>query len=457
MNYRSQTSDYRFQILVFLAFAAIFVPAGCSNKNAAAGRTIKKLVIISPHNEDIQYEFETAFKSYAKHNFEWDVSFEWRNVGGGASAIQQFIENSYLQSQSCGVDVFFGGGEYPYQALAEQGLLEKLEIEPQALAQIPQQFGGMPFYDPDMRWIGSTLGGFGFIYNSKLLQEMGVLPPEKWEDMGRAEFFNLILLADPTQSGSAAAAYEMILQTEPNWPSGWAKLLSILSNAKRFANNAGEAASGPAVGEAAIAASIDFYGIMRAAEAPDKLVYINPSGQTGYTPDPIAILKNPPNKDTAGKFVNFVLSPEGQALWGLPAGHPDGPKRSSLNRPPIRKDFYDKYEGQMLKGLSNPYVAAAGMNMNAELRRVRYGVLNHLVYAAAIANLDLMKQAKQALIKSNFDAAKLAIFNELPQNIRTIDDFKAAAVKLKEPRAAELLTSGWTSYFREKYRKIIGS
>ena len=118
-------------------------------------------------------------------------------------------------------------------------------------------------YDKEMRWCGSAVSGFGFLYNIDLLERMKLKPPEKWEELGDKRFYDLVGLADPMQSGSAAASYEMIVQSGGSWVSGWAKLLSILSNAKKFYTGAGDAAEALPSGEVAISTCIDFYGINR--------------------------------------------------------------------------------------------------------------------------------------------------------------------------------------------------
>ena len=43
------------------------------------------------------------------------------------------------------------------------------------------------------------------------------------------------------------------------------------------------------------------------------LVYVSPTGQTAFSPDPIAILKNPPHPKLAQQFVDFMTSEQAQA------------------------------------------------------------------------------------------------------------------------------------------------
>ncbi len=429
-----------------------FTP-GCGRKSGDSNPNSAKVVVVSPHNENIREEFQTAFNDYHTAKFGIPADIEFRDIGG-SNSILRYLRNVYSRSDTSGIDVMFGGGEYTFQKLTEEGLLQTLDMQEDTMAQVPAHFSGMEMYDKDMYWIGNVVSSFGFIYNKQILSTLDIEPPQIWADLGKKDFYDLLMLADPSQSGSIAAAYEMIVQSEPTWPAGWAKLLSILSNAKQFTDSSGAAADAPVIGLAPVATCIDFYGTMRVSKSPDKLGYISPKGETGFTPDPIAILKNPPHPDTAQRFVDFVMSLKGQALWALPPGHEMGPKRNFLNRPPIRKDFYDLYSDAVPEWVPQPYSEGSEMIVDAELRAVRYDVLVQLVRAAAVDNRDAMKKAKQALIDSNFDKAKMDEFNRLPENVDTIEGIKAIHEALNDKAEAERIVTDWITFFRDKYKRI---
>jgi ABC-type Fe3+ transport system substrate-binding protein len=441
-------------ILRAAIFFFLLVSIGCSRKPLDEGARAVVLSVITPHNENIRYEFSRAFSEYARQQYGWEVSFQWRDVGGGSSSILQYLRNVYSQSETSGIDVLFGGGEYTFQYLDAEGLLEELDLPAEVWEAIPAEFGGMEMYSPRKRWVGNVLSSFGFLYNKELLRQLNLPEPSLWEDLGRPEFFDLVILADPTQSGSQAAANEMIVQSAPDWPQGWRKLLLILSNAKKFLDNSGAAARAPSSGECAVAVCIDFYGMMYVSEAPDKLGYVSPKGQTAYTPDPIGVLKNPPHREAAQAFVQFVMSQRGQGLWALPPGHPDGPQRYRLNRTPIRKDFYALYaeSGHLLA--ANPYESGSEMVIDAGLREVRYEVLARLVYSAAIENASLLREAKRRILAKQMDESLVARLTRLPENIDTVEEIYQMAEQMKDPVAAERITTEWTAYFREQYRQI---
>lgn len=416
------------------------------------------LVLISPHNTNIQEEFGEAFRLHYALEGGKNVAIEWRDVGGGGSAIVRHIRNVYSKSDTSGIDVLWGGGDYSFRQLAKAGVLQPLDLPQDVLDSFPATLSGMELVDKDRRWCGTALSAFGFLYNLTMLKQRKLAAPKQWEDLAQPGFHGQIALGNPTQSSSSASAFEMIVQSAPDWPAGWARLLDILGNCGRFTDGASGAADAPVHGEALAAACIDFYGITRVAEAPDELFYLSPQGQTAYTPDAIAILKNPPHAELAKAFVLFVLSQRGQALWALPVGHAEGPVRMVLGRLPIRRDVYEAYKGKLVPAIENPYKAGTAAQLDMTMLGIRFDVLKELVRAAAIDNEADLRKAKKRLIALKFPADRLADFHKLPDNVDAPDDIRTVAQLLKDPKAnrreIDKIVTDWTAFFRTKYRRV---
>ncbi len=413
-----------------------------------------KLIIISPHNNDIQKEYEKAFSACNATEYGQRVKIEWRDVGGGSTAILNHLRNIYSSSDTSGIDIVWGGGDFNFEKMAEEGILQKMHISDDTLKNIPYTFSGLKMYDKEKRWCGSAISGFGFIYNIPLLKRLNISPPVQWEDLGDRRFFGLIGLADPTQSGSAAASYEMIVQSGENWQAGWARLLGILGNSRRFYAGAGDAAEALPSGEVTVATCIDYYGINRVIKYPEILRYISPKGQTAFNPDPIAILKNPLNPEIAQRMVDFVLSIRGQALWALPTGDADGPERAALGRLPIREDVYEIYSGRLMPEIMNPYESGQSMDINNEIWSASYGLLRQLVWAAAVRNPEGLKAAKQKLIETGFYERLVKEFNALPSDVSTIEKVAETAELLRDAKQGDIIVSDWIRFFKDKYKRI---
>jgi ABC-type Fe3+ transport system substrate-binding protein len=441
-----------------------------------------ELVGVSPHNENILQEFTWAFILHHALEHGQYVDVVWRDVGGGGSTIEGYVLGSYANADPEDIDVIWGGGDSAFIKLASpyksekrslpDGLLEPLNLNPDVLEQMgspgsdrPHEFNGLALYDPKLKWVGSAVSGFGFIYNAGMLRKCGIAPPTTWDDIADSRFTDLLTLADPSQSGSVAQAYRLIAQSEPTWAQGWAKLLGVLSNASRISDSAGAAANAPVLGDALVAASIDFYGLMRVAEAPDQLVYVNPQGQTTYGPDPIGVLRNPPHKELAMRFVNFVLSRRAQALWALQVGTPDGPVNRALGRLPIRRDVYTHYAGKFTPGTHNFYDLPQQMNVTGEGRQIHFNVLRQLVAAAAVDNIDDLRRARRKLNELARDPAtfdefrrRKEIFASLPDDVATVDAMKAVGRSFDDPANGAMnlyrATLAWRTFFRDKYRQV---
>ncbi len=416
-----------------------------------------RLVVISPHNHDIQQEFQRAFeKYYALENGQRAIIW-WEDFSGasGSNVMLSFLTQADAESRLTGIDVIFGGGEYVFDQLALNGLLKPMELSEQTLENIPQSFNGIDYREEDLRWCGNALSGFGIIYNTAMLNEESLPAPSKWNDLAGDKYFGHITLADPSKSGSSAAIYGFIVDTEKQWRQGWSKLLAILGNTDRIVNSSTTAADAPSNGESAISACIDFYGYARQQVKPEVIRYVNPAGQTLYTPDPIAIHKDAQNPELAQGFVNFVLSCEGQGLWALPAGHENGPVSKALYRTPIRKDFYDKYAEAIPAWLKNPYEDSSEVKGAPELSSVRHGVLIELVRAAAVENYDLLKQVRVKMTESGAGQNFSEKFYELPADIDSVEDIRKMSKVFSDPAEKQKIAEQWTEFFKNKYTALL--
>ena len=71
-----------------------------------------RLVLISPHADEIQIEFEAGFKRAYRADTGRKVDVEWLDIGGGTSSILRYIKSEFGRSpEGMGIDLFFGGGQ----------------------------------------------------------------------------------------------------------------------------------------------------------------------------------------------------------------------------------------------------------------------------------------------------------------------------------------------------------
>ncbi|HBS27901.1 MAG TPA: hypothetical protein DEB06_00270, partial [Phycisphaerales bacterium] len=115
-------------LLIGLPFAAR--PA---REGSAPGA--RRLVIITPHNEQIRFEFGRAFSEWHAEQFGEPVFVDWR-APGGTSEIRRILEAQYTDAVRRGrltpegtlapgaepmpYDLFFGGGTFePVDGIAD--------------------------------------------------------------------------------------------------------------------------------------------------------------------------------------------------------------------------------------------------------------------------------------------------------------------------------------------------
>jgi iron(III) transport system substrate-binding protein len=222
------------------------------------------LVIITPHNEAIRYEFSRGFEKWYFERTGQRVFIDWRVIGG-TSEIARFLEGEYIASfrnhwttrlrrpwsnvvqagfqdgrlrpdapaeareareaflasnVSCGIDLFFGGGTYDFVRQATAGRIVSsgiMEQRPEWFAEevMPAEYAGEEYRDAEGRWIGTVLSSYGIVYNRDGLARAGVTElPERWDDLQDPRYLSEVALADPTKSGSIAKAFENVIQEQ---------------------------------------------------------------------------------------------------------------------------------------------------------------------------------------------------------------------------------------------------
>ena len=309
------------------------------------------------------------------------------------------------------IDVFFGGGTYDHGSAARHGLTARIWPEGKEPVGILRDAAGRETF-PEGRggeqwrdgvYYSAVLSSFGICYNFDRLRDLGIdTPPSRWGDLTDPRLFGQVGVTDPTKSGSIAKAFEMIVHSEclravheagfsredirrneamiadaqgivpqelaeyqaaveRGWREGVALLQAIGANARYFTDGASKVAIDVSSGDAAAGVSIDFYArvqaeVTRSPEGKERMGYVTPAGGSSVSGDPISVIRGAPHRELSERFVQFVLSPEGQRLWNYRVGEPGGPVKYSLRRMPVLREFYP--EGMAPYTADDPAAAA---------------------------------------------------------------------------------------------------
>jgi iron(III) transport system substrate-binding protein len=459
-----------------LAFLAVLLgPLVAHALHSGEGRNIsagpdEKLVIITPHGQEIRNEFRWAFADWHRQKYGSSVELEFLTPGGTADIRRQLdtiyrairdVHGGSLPPEDqvdTGIDMVWGGGDYEFNnSLKPLGILRPLEMSTKDLAEVfPQPtLAGVKLYDQQRdksgallppRWVGICLSSFGIVYNPDLYRSMNLPPPQTWSDLTSPRLFSCLSLADPTHSASAGVAYMMVIQRsmadaenkflhesqnagkpadklkstpqyqlalDDGWKEGMRRLVLIGANARYFTDSSVQPPNDVAAGDAAAGMAIDFYGRVTArVVGSDREIFITPEAATAITPDPIAILYGTHGKqlELADHYIEFLLSPEGQKLWILKPGEPGGPKAIALRRSPIRQSVYANRTGWADD--INYFESAHGFNQRGEWMATFSGLPS--IWAAAWIDTreDLLSASRNILAVSDPDR-QAKLFAEL--------------------------------------------
>lgn len=454
-----------FAALLLLPFAVRLWLGRADTRARVAGEgSSLELRIITPHTQDIQRTFELAFSDWHRQHFGRPIRITYLSPGG-TNAIVRYLKDLYGAYRDpsgkllpedrvdTGIDVVWGGGDYIFERDLKP-LLKPLVVPEARLREAfpAPDLAGVPLFDAEAkskgeapRWVGVVLSSFGIIYAPEVYASLRLPVPDTWSDLARPELAGLVALADPTRSGTAATSYMMVIQramahAEQSWiaeyPSlataipdlessesyraaigeGWKEgmrvLLLMAANARYFSDSASRPLADVGDGESAAGVAIDFYARVYQEEIGEgRMRYHAPRGATAITPDPVGVLYGTRGERelVANRFVDFLLSPDGQRLWILDAGRSPYVLRS-LRRMPIRRDVYLDRTG--FADDDNPFEIADGFNMRQRWMRLM-GRLLPIWAAAWMDAKSRLDEAYEAVLRVSDPARRQRLLFEL--------------------------------------------
>lgn len=310
---------------VFLLLIVFMMRDKGTNDIEIGDKDFDTLVIVTPHTDQIKYEFAEAFKDYyfKKHNRK--VKFDYRTLGG-TSDIVRYIYDQYesnfrhyyekelgkswsdeiaqnfaninvskknvsavqarkdfLNSDvSIGIDLFWGGGTFDHNRQAQQGFAvdgKVKERHPEYFVEeiLPFSYAGEKIYDEQGRYYGICLSSFGVCFNGDRVAEIGEnFVINDWKQLGDTRLFNQCIIADPSKSGSVNKCFESIIQQSMSdavaqygeksgvaigWSNGLNLIKRIVGNSRYIADSAGKVTREIAKGNGTGGIAIDFYAL----------------------------------------------------------------------------------------------------------------------------------------------------------------------------------------------------
>lgn len=515
--------------LVVLA-ALLLVPFALRPKVYEEPETSRRLVLLTPHNEAIRYEMTRGFRTFLEQHGQRPVRLDWRNPGGTteiarylSSEYRSAFEHYYLaqtgkplseraaqafanpkqpsegddeaararrlflaSNVSINIDVLFGGGSYDFSQHAAAGRLVDAGVaqrHPSLFGDgaIPQTVGGEPYWDKQGRWVGTCVSGFGICYSPEALRRLGITePPRRWRDLADPRLAGKVALADPSKSGSANKAFEMIVQQamseavaaagapEKGSPAeaaavargfddGMRLIRKIGGVSRYFSDQATKVVQDVQSGSAAVGMCIDFYGRFESegSGAGERLSFVLPDGGSSMGADPIGLLRGAPAPELAKTFIDFVLSPAGQAMWAYKRGVPGGPSRYALRRTPILPVMFQPPHRAFLSDPDeNPYLAARAFTYRAAWTGPLFRALSFVIRLMCVDTEQELHEASQALREGGGPRARAAFDDMSLVSYAVVSGQIAPALASGDPLREVALQNELVSALKRHYEHV---
>lgn len=203
-------------------------------------------------------------------------------------------------------DVWWGGPSDGQVEAYTKGLIEP--YSPPNADQIPDNLK-----DIESGWTGIYIGALGFCSNQDILDELGIEVPTSWEDLLDPKLQGNIAIADSRTSGTAYTfLYTQVLLKGEEEAFNYLKQLD--ENIFQYTKSGSSPGTMAASGEVAVAIIFSHDCVKFREETGTNLVVSFPDEGTGYEIGGEALIKNAPNPAAAKVWMDWVLTPEAQAI-----------------------------------------------------------------------------------------------------------------------------------------------
>jgi ABC-type Fe3+ transport system substrate-binding protein len=297
----------RRMLMAVLVMVALLAPSAAT----AQAPIESELNLITPVSKFIHDAALKAFAEYAKE--KWNVSVKVNAIPAGTPIAYGRIVEWKGRPE---VDIFWGGESALFEKLADQKLLQKVEISREAWDSIPASIGTpkpIPLKDREGYWIGTALEPYGFVYHPKKIQRLGIALPKEWDDLLNPKLKGEVAQCAPTRSSSSNATYEVILSMYGE-DKGWDWLRKLAANTGHFTARSRDVPTVVAKGEYTAGFAVPSYMAFEEKLAGFDLKFVAPKNAF-VTPEPMAILAGARNPKAARAFIEFLLTERGQKVF----------------------------------------------------------------------------------------------------------------------------------------------
>lgn len=255
---------------------------------SAAANAQQKLYVYTSMKESMIGDLKIGF--IKKHP---DIKVDFQSAGAGKLMAKIAAER---ESGKILADVLWTSEVPDFYQMKKQDLLQ---------AYIPAESKLLlnPLPDYDGSFTAVRLGTLGIAYNTRLIKEA----PKTWSDVQKPAFKGAYGIANPALSGTAYMSVAVLSKAF-----GWGYFEALRANGAKMGKGSGQVVDDTASGDLLASLAVDYITLDKIDKGATLALVYPP--EMLLIPSPIAIIKNSPNTEAAKKFVDYVLSKEGQSV-----------------------------------------------------------------------------------------------------------------------------------------------
>ena len=248
----------------------------------------QKLFVYTSMKESMLSEIKTAFVK--KHP---EIKLDYQSAGAGKLMAKIAAER---ESGKILADVLWTSEIPDFYQLKAQGLLL-----PYIPADVKAILNPLPDYDGSFTAV--RLGTLGIAYNTRIIKDA----PKTWADLQKPAYKGAFGIANPALSGTSYMSVAVLSKTF-----GWSYFEALRANGAKMGKGSGQVVDDTASGDLVASLAVDYITLDKIDKGATLALVYPP--EMLVIPSPITIFKNSPNVDAAKKFVDFMLSKEGQTI-----------------------------------------------------------------------------------------------------------------------------------------------
>lgn len=284
---------------VFVTIIAVCLLALLFSCNRGGLRSTRKLLIYTPHGQDLLRDFITRYQ--AEHK---DVEVQFLDMGA-----REILERVRAERNRPQADLWWGAAHTTFQTASEENLLAT--YRPTWADKVPGSSR-----DNQDRWYGTYQTPEVIVYNSDAVKPEEA--PKDWDDVLDPKWRDKVLIRNPNPSDSMRAIFGAMIwrfykdSGSPDKGYDWLRRLD--ANVHEYT----------ADGTLLMQKLVRREGLISLWNLPDVWIhkeqkrfpigYVFPASGTPVITDGIAVVRGALNEEEAKRFYEFVTTPESLTL-----------------------------------------------------------------------------------------------------------------------------------------------